>query len=120
MCRRAEGRLPIATTSKKLSFFSMVNWRPRFEERNGLCELGKRSTFRQTLLINFITPHRSQRGCFASARRQAKRSLQKVGNTGCDAYTSPPKVDATQEAGFIKKVIELAPKYRTELLKEAK
>jgi quercetin dioxygenase-like cupin family protein len=34
--------------------------------------------------------------------------------------TAPPKVDAAQEAAFIKKVIELAPKYRTELLKEAK
>ena len=70
-------RLPIATTSKKLSFFSMVKWRPRFKERNGLCELGKRCTFRQTLLINFITPHRSQRGCFASARRHPKRSSSK-------------------------------------------
>jgi predicted secreted Zn-dependent protease len=79
-------RLPIATTSKKLSFFSMVKWRPRFKERNGLCELGKRCTFRQTLLINFITPHRSQRGCFASARRHPRGVLQKVGNTGCDAY----------------------------------
>jgi quercetin dioxygenase-like cupin family protein len=35
--------------------------------------------------------------------------------------TSPsPKVDAAQQAEFIKKAIELAPKYRTELLKEAK
>jgi hypothetical protein len=32
----------------------------------------------------------------------------------------PPKVDAAQEAAFTKKVIELAAKYRTELLKEAK
>jgi quercetin dioxygenase-like cupin family protein len=34
--------------------------------------------------------------------------------------TLPPKVDAAQEAAFIKKAIGLAPKYRTELLKEAK
>lgn len=34
--------------------------------------------------------------------------------------TLPVKIDAAQEAAFFKKVIELAPKYRTELLKEAK
>jgi uncharacterized cupin superfamily protein len=33
--------------------------------------------------------------------------------------TPPPKVDAAQEAAFFKKVMERAPKYRTELLKEA-
>ena len=32
----------------------------------------------------------------------------------------PPKPDAAQEAAFIKKAIVLAPKYRTELLREAK
>jgi quercetin dioxygenase-like cupin family protein len=34
--------------------------------------------------------------------------------------TPPPSVDAAQQAAFIKKAIELSPKYRTELLKEAK
>jgi quercetin dioxygenase-like cupin family protein len=34
--------------------------------------------------------------------------------------TPPPTVDAGQEAEFMKKAIELAPTYRTELLKEAK
>jgi mannose-6-phosphate isomerase-like protein (cupin superfamily) len=33
--------------------------------------------------------------------------------------TSPPKLDAEQQAAFGKKVMQLAPKYRTELLKEA-
>jgi quercetin dioxygenase-like cupin family protein len=32
----------------------------------------------------------------------------------------PPRLDAAQEPAFFKKVMELAPKYRTELLKEAK
>jgi hypothetical protein len=32
----------------------------------------------------------------------------------------PPKPDAAQEAAFIKKAIELASKYQTELLREAK
>jgi hypothetical protein len=41
--------------------------------------------------------------------------------TAVATRTSPsPKVDAAQQAEFIKKAIELAPKYRTELLKEAK
>jgi hypothetical protein len=46
--------------------------------------------------------------------------LQRVGSSGCEGTTPPPKVDRAQEAAFIKKAIELAPKYRTELLKEAK
>jgi hypothetical protein len=33
--------------------------------------------------------------------------------------TPPPKLDAEQQAEFIRNVVELAPKYRTELLKEA-
>jgi len=34
--------------------------------------------------------------------------------------TPPPKPDAAQQAEFMKKAIEPAPKYRTELLREAK
>jgi hypothetical protein len=33
--------------------------------------------------------------------------------------TPPPKLDANEEAAFIAKVKALAPKYRTELLREA-
>jgi quercetin dioxygenase-like cupin family protein len=33
--------------------------------------------------------------------------------------TPPPKLEAAQEASFIKKVLDLAPKYRIELLREA-
>ena len=33
--------------------------------------------------------------------------------------TPPPKLEAAQEAAFIKKVLDLAPKYRIELLREA-
>ena len=46
--------------------------------------------------------------------------FKEVGTAVAKRTTPPPKVDAAQEAAFIKKVIELAPKYRTELLKEAK
>jgi hypothetical protein len=33
--------------------------------------------------------------------------------------TPPPKLSDEQQAAFMKKVLELAPKYRTELSKEA-
>jgi mannose-6-phosphate isomerase-like protein (cupin superfamily) len=46
--------------------------------------------------------------------------FKEVGTAVATRTTPPPKVDAAQEAAFIKKVIELAPKYRTELLREAK
>jgi uncharacterized cupin superfamily protein len=42
-----------------------------------------------------------------------------IGTPVAARTTPPPKVDAAQEAVFFKKVMELAPKYRTELLKEA-
>jgi quercetin dioxygenase-like cupin family protein len=45
--------------------------------------------------------------------------FKEMGTPVATRTTPPPTVDATQEAAFIKKVIELAPKYRTELLKEA-
>jgi len=46
--------------------------------------------------------------------------FQEMGTPVATRTTPPPKADAAQEAAFIKKVMELAPKYRTELLKEAK
>jgi quercetin dioxygenase-like cupin family protein len=46
--------------------------------------------------------------------------FKELGTAVATRTTPPPKVDAAQETAFIKKVIELAPKYRTELLKEAK
>jgi len=46
--------------------------------------------------------------------------LQELGIPVATRTTPPPKVDAAQEAAFFKKAMELAPKYRTELLKEAK
>jgi uncharacterized cupin superfamily protein len=46
--------------------------------------------------------------------------FKEVGTPVATRTAPPPKLDAAQEAAFMKKVIELAPKYRTELLKEAK
>ncbi len=57
--------------------------------------------------------------CICSPAGQ-EEFFKEVGTPVATRTTPPPKVDAAQEAAFIKKVIELAPKYRTELLKEAK
>jgi quercetin dioxygenase-like cupin family protein len=45
--------------------------------------------------------------------------FSEVGITVVSRTTPPPKLDEKQEAEFIGKVVALAPKYRTELLKEA-
>jgi mannose-6-phosphate isomerase-like protein (cupin superfamily) len=57
--------------------------------------------------------------CICSPAGQ-EEFFKEVGIPVATRTTPPPTVDATQEAAFSKKVMELAPKYRTELLKEAK
>jgi len=57
--------------------------------------------------------------CICSPAGQ-EEFFKEVGTAVATLTTPPPPVDADQEAAFINKVIELAPKYRTELLKEAK
>jgi uncharacterized cupin superfamily protein len=42
-----------------------------------------------------------------------------VGTSVATRTTAPPKLDKKEQAAFMKKVMALAPKYRTELLKEA-
>jgi quercetin dioxygenase-like cupin family protein len=42
-----------------------------------------------------------------------------VGTPVATRTTPPPKLDETEQAEFMKKIVALAPKYRTELLKEA-
>src|ERR1700678_3572038 len=42
-----------------------------------------------------------------------------VGTPVATRTTPPPKLDQTEQAEFMKKIMALAPKYRTELLKEA-
>jgi quercetin dioxygenase-like cupin family protein len=56
--------------------------------------------------------------CICSPAGQEK-FFQEVGVPVATRTTPPPKLNEEQEAVFIKKVKELAPKYRTELLKEA-
>jgi len=57
--------------------------------------------------------------CICSPAGQ-EEFFKEIGAPVATRTTPPPKIDAAQEAEFIKKVIELAPKYQTELLKEAK
>jgi quercetin dioxygenase-like cupin family protein len=57
--------------------------------------------------------------CICSPAGQ-EEFFKEVGTPVATRTAPHPKVDAAQEAAFIKKVIELAPKYRTELLKEAR
>jgi quercetin dioxygenase-like cupin family protein len=56
--------------------------------------------------------------CICSPAGQ-EEFFQEIGTPVATRTASPAKVDAAQEATFMKKVMELAPKYRTELLKEA-
>jgi quercetin dioxygenase-like cupin family protein len=57
--------------------------------------------------------------CICSPAGQ-EEFFKELGTPVTTRTTPPPKVDRAQEAAFIGKAIELAPKYRTELLKEAK
>ncbi len=45
--------------------------------------------------------------------------FREVGTPVATRTTAPPKLDQKQQAEFIQKVVALAPKYRTELLREA-
>jgi quercetin dioxygenase-like cupin family protein len=56
--------------------------------------------------------------CICSPAGNDKFFLE-VGVPVATRTTPPPKLDEEQQAEFIKKVVALAPKYRTELLKEA-
>ena len=57
--------------------------------------------------------------CICSPAGQ-EEFFTEIGTPVATRTTPPSKADASQEAAFIKKVVELAPRYRTELLKEAK
>ncbi|HEX3374232.1 MAG TPA: cupin domain-containing protein [Edaphobacter sp.] len=56
--------------------------------------------------------------CICSPAGQ-EEFFKEIGTPVATRITPPPKVDAAQEPAFFKKVMELAPKYRTELLREA-
>jgi len=57
--------------------------------------------------------------CICSPAGQ-EEFFKEIGTVVATRTTPPPRLDAAQEPAFFKKVFELAPKYQTELLKEAK
>ena len=57
--------------------------------------------------------------CICSPAGQ-EEFFKEIGTPVATRTTPPPKIDAAQEAAFFRKVLELAPRYQTELLKEAK
>jgi quercetin dioxygenase-like cupin family protein len=107
-----------------------------FEETFILLEGELQATFRgekrtvragETVHIPANAPHQFHNAspgpvrmlCICSPAGQ-EEFFKELGTPVATRTTPPPRVDAAQEAAFIKKAIELAPKYRTELLKEAK
>jgi quercetin dioxygenase-like cupin family protein len=89
---------------------------------------GKKSTVRagDTLNIPANAPHQFHNTssgavrtlCICSPAGQEKFFVE-VGVPVATRTTPPPKLDEKEQAAFIEKVKELAPKYRTELLREA-
>jgi quercetin dioxygenase-like cupin family protein len=106
-----------------------------FEETFIVLEGEMEATFRgqktvvsagETLHIPANAPHQFHNAsprpakliCICSPAGQEK-FFAEVGIPVATRTTPPPKLDATQQAEFIQKVVELAPEYRTELLREA-
>jgi quercetin dioxygenase-like cupin family protein len=89
---------------------------------------GRRSTVRagDTLNIPANAPHQFHNGstgpvrmlCVCSPAGQEKFFVE-VGVSVATRTTPPPKLSEKEQAAFIEKVKALAPKYRTELLREA-
>jgi quercetin dioxygenase-like cupin family protein len=106
-----------------------------FEETFILLEGEMEATFRghksivkagETVNIPANAPHRFHNTspsatrllCICSPAGQDE-FFKEVGTPVATRTTPPPKLDETKQAEFMKKVMALAPKYRTELLKEA-
>lgn len=90
---------------------------------------GEKSTVRagETIHIPANAPHQFHNTssqpvrmlCLCSPAGQ-EEFFQELGTVVATRTTPPPTVDAAQQAAFMKKAMELAPKYRTKLLREAK
>ena len=89
---------------------------------------GRKSTVRagDTLHIPANAPHRFHKAstepvrmlCICAPAGQ-ERFFMEVGVPVATRTTAPPRLDEKEQAAFIEKVKALAPKYRTELLREA-
>jgi quercetin dioxygenase-like cupin family protein len=65
-----------------------------------------------------ISAHAARLICICSPSGQ-EEFFTAVGTPVATRTTAPPKLDEKEQAAFMKKAMALAPKYRTELLKEA-
>lgn len=109
--------------------------RHSFEETFVLLEGEMEATFRrqkiivkagETITIPSNAPHQFKNVssqpvrmlCICSPSGQEKFFLE-VGVPVATRTTPPPRLNEQQQAEFMKKVVELAPKYHTELLQEA-
>lgn len=89
---------------------------------------GEKSTIKagETVTIPANAPHRFKNVssqpvrliCICSPAGQEKFFME-IGVPVATRTTAPPKPDEEQQAAFIKKAEELAPRYRTEILREA-
>jgi hypothetical protein len=59
------------------------------------------------------------RRCFRILSARQEKFFMEVGVPVATRTTPPPKLDEKEQAAFIEKVKALAPRYRTELLREA-
>jgi quercetin dioxygenase-like cupin family protein len=106
-----------------------------FEETFILLEGEMEATFRgqktivkagETINIPANAPHRFHNTssdatrllCVCSPAGQ-EEFFKEIGTPVATRTTPPPKLDEKEQAAFMKKAMALAPKYRTELLKEA-
>ena len=89
---------------------------------------GAKTTVREGETVNIPAnaPHQFHNASAAPVRMLCicapagqERFFAEVGVPVATRTTPPPKLDERQEAQFIKKAVALAPKYRTELLREA-
>jgi quercetin dioxygenase-like cupin family protein len=106
-----------------------------FEETFILLEGEIEATFRgekrvvkagETIHIPANAPHRFHNASASSVRMLCicgpagqEKFFAEVGITVASRTAAPPKLDPVQQAEFVKKALALAPKYRTEILREA-
>jgi quercetin dioxygenase-like cupin family protein len=81
----------------------------------------------ETINIPANAPHQFHNGSSAPARMFCicspagqEELFREVGIPVATRITPPPKLSDEQQAAFMKKVLKLAPKYRTEILREVK
>ena len=108
------------TTLKRPSSCSTAKWKLRSVGRSPWCAPATPSTFPRTRRISSTTHRPSPFVCCCICSPSGQENFFKeVGVPVATRTTAPPKLDKDQQQQFMEKAKSLAPKYRTELLKEA-